>query len=104
MNKTDSPVVVLISANAEWRPVLAYFQDPDLVGSPYGGYFKTEILGQNVIFFKSGWGKISAAASTQYAIQTFSPRLLINLGTCGGFEGKITAGEVILAEETLVYD
>lgn len=104
MNKADAPVVVLISANAEWLPVLAYYQNPSQAGSPYGGYFQQTILDQNVIFFKSGWGKISAAASTQYAMQAFSPRLLINLGTCGGFEGKINPGEVFLAQETLVYD
>jgi adenosylhomocysteine nucleosidase len=104
MNKADSPVVVLISANAEWLPVLAYYQNPPLAGSPYGGYFQQTIMDQSMIFFKSGWGKISAAASTQYAIQAFAPRLLINLGTCGGFEEKINPGEVFLAEETLVYD
>ncbi len=104
MNKAGRPVVILISANAEWLAVLAYYQNPSVVESPYGGYFQQSIQGQTVIFFKSGWGKISAAASTQYAVQVFAPRLLINLGTCGGFEGKISLGEVVLAEETLVYD
>jgi adenosylhomocysteine nucleosidase len=30
--------------------------------------------------------------------------LLLNLGTCGGFEGQIERGTLILAERTLVYD
>jgi adenosylhomocysteine nucleosidase len=29
---------------------------------------------------------------------------LINLGTCGGFEGQVDRGTIILAEQTLVYD
>ena len=55
-------------------------------------------------FFQGGWGKISAAASTQYVIDQFHPDLLINLGTCGGFAGKSKTGDVILVEKTIVYD
>jgi adenosylhomocysteine nucleosidase len=32
------------------------------------------------------------------------PDLLINLGTCGGFEGRIEEGIVILVEKTIIYD
>ncbi|RPI83169.1 MAG: hypothetical protein EHM41_16570 [Chloroflexi bacterium] len=45
-------------------------------------------------------GKISAAASTQYIIDRWNPDLLINLGTCGGFEGCIERGAVVLVEKT----
>ena len=55
-------------------------------------------------FFHGGWGKVSAAATTQYAIDHFRPDLLINLGTCGGFEGVIETGQVILAARTIIYD
>ena len=54
--------------------------------------------------FHGGWGKISAAATAQYVIDHFKPDLLINLGTCGGFEGRIETGTIILVERTLVYD
>lgn len=57
-----------------------------------------------VIFFHGGWGKIAAAASTQYVIDRWRPELLINLGTCGGFAGAIERGTMVLAERTLVYD
>jgi adenosylhomocysteine nucleosidase len=30
--------------------------------------------------------------------------LIINLGTCGGFEGRIERGTIILVEKTIVYD
>ncbi len=104
MDRCESPIVILISANAEWQTALGFFDHPVIANSPFGGYFKQAIANQQVIFVKSGWGKISAAASTQYAIQAFSPRLIANLGTCGGIAGKIATGEVVLAEETLVYD
>ena len=55
-------------------------------------------------FFSRRLGKISAAASTEYAIDDLNPRLGHNIGTCGGFKGQICTGEILLVEETVVYD
>jgi adenosylhomocysteine nucleosidase len=97
------PIAVLVSANAEWQAVLAFYQ-PACLPCPYGDYFLTLIADQPVVFLHGGWGKIAAAASTQYAIQCWQPRLLINLGTCGGFAGQVQRGEILLVNRTLVYD
>ena len=94
---------VLVSANAEWRAVLS-FHHPTCQPSPYGDYFLTRIGDRPVVFLHGGWGKIAAAASTEYAIQRFRPRQLINLGTCGGFSGHVERGEILLVTRTLVYD
>lgn len=56
------------------------------------------------MFCKSGWGKISAAAATQYCIDQFKPDVILNIGTCGGMEGVAKSGEILLAERTVVYD
>jgi adenosylhomocysteine nucleosidase len=93
-------IVVLISANAEWRSVKPLFPQATIHMSPLGEWLDTEIF----TFFHGGWGKISAAATTQYVIEHFQPDLLINLGTCGGFEGRIETGTIILVEKTIVYD
>ena len=37
-------------------------------------------------------------------IDRWQPELLINLGTCGGFEGQVELGDIILANKTIVYD
>ena len=37
-------------------------------------------------------------------IDSWKPDLLVNLGTCGGFEGRIHQGEIILVERTVIYD
>ncbi len=55
-------------------------------------------------FYHGGWGKIAAAASTQYVIDRWQPDLLVNLGTCGGFKGRIERGAILLVERTLLYD
>lgn len=100
----NSPFVVLVSANAEWQSALGYYGHPDLRQTPFGEEFSLPVEGRQVIFLQGGWGKISAAASTQYCISTYHPLLLINPGTCGGITGRIERGKVLLAEETLVYD
>lgn len=101
-------IVVLISANVEWGIVRELFPDKELSMAPFGEWFvhQGDIAGTSdpIIFFHGGWGKISAAATAQYAIDRWAPDLLINLGTCGGFAGAIDKGTIILVERTLVYD
>ncbi len=101
-------IVVTISAGAEWRAACGVFPDAELQQSPFGQWFVATLdLGhrvEQVLFFHGGWGKIAAAASTQYAIDRWSPDILINLGTCGGFEGEIERDTIILVERVIVYD
>ena len=40
----------------------------------------------------------------QYAIDHYQPDLIVNLGTCGGLEGVVKQGDLILVERTFVYD
>jgi adenosylhomocysteine nucleosidase len=100
--------VVVISANAEWHPFRVLFPEARIEQSPFGEYFVHDLdVGdgvEKVVFLHGGWGKISAAASAQFAIDRWSPRLLVNLGTCGGFKGAVEPGEVLLVEKTIVYD
>lgn len=95
---------VIISANSEWRAAKDFYPNLKIQTSPYGEYAELKLNNKLVILFHGGWGKISATASTQYVIDHFKPDLLVNLGTCGGFAGRIETGTVILVERTLVYD
>ena len=95
---------VLISAGAEWRAIRPYYPDAAVEPTPYGETFSAVIAGQQVQFLHGRWGKVAAAASTQYAIDRWSPARLINLGTCGGFTGEVARGAIILAERTVIYD
>lgn len=96
--------VVMISANAEWRSIKKIMSVSEVQHTALGECFARSIGGQEVLFFHGGWGKISAAATAQYVIDRFVPNLLVNLGTCGGFEGEIESGVVIMVEKTIVYD
>jgi len=92
--------IIIISANTEWRATCELLAVREVESTPMGEWFEWD----EVIYFHGGWGKISAAATAQYAIDHFRPDLLVNLGTCGGFADSIEPGEVILVDRTIVYD
>ena len=108
MPARETSIIILVSANIEWQAVRRIFPDSDVTKSPLGDWFVAEISGKNsrhsVPFYHGGWGKITAAASAQYVIEHFSPSLIVNLGTCGGIQGEIERGTVVLVERTIVYD
>jgi len=99
---------VLISADAEWKVVKALYPQAKCGRSPWGEFFPVRLetgpQARNVLFVQGGWGKVAAAGSTQYCIDRWKPELLVNLGTCGGFEGDINRFEIILVDRTVVYD
>jgi adenosylhomocysteine nucleosidase len=97
-------IVVLVSAIAEWQGVKPLFPDAKIRRFPYGECFDALVNEEHISFFHSGWGKIASAASMQYVIDHYSPDLVVNLGTCGGFEGIVNQGDVILVDQTYVYD
>jgi adenosylhomocysteine nucleosidase len=96
----DQQILVLISADSEWQVVKEILNPPQVQTTPLGERFDY----QRATFFHGGWGKVSAAATTQYVIDHFNPGLLVNLGTCGGFLGRVKQGMVILVTKTIIYD
>jgi adenosylhomocysteine nucleosidase len=102
--RTAERIVVLVSANAEWRPTVEALRPARMDATPYGGSFPSEVGGERLRIVHGGWGKISAAASTEYVISTWRPELLINVGTCGGIVGRISRGETLVVTRTLAYD
>ncbi|GAK58281.1 5'-methylthioadenosine/S-adenosylhomocysteine nucleosidase [Candidatus Vecturithrix granuli] len=97
-------IAVLISAKTEWNVVTAYYAITQLESTPFGGKFSLKYDEEEIDFFLGGYGKIDAAASTQYIIDTYAPALIINFGTCGGFAGYTKAGDILVVDKTLVYD
>jgi adenosylhomocysteine nucleosidase len=101
-------ILVVISANAEWRVVKSVYPSENYQTTPWGEYFEKEILTNRgkvpVTFFHEGWGKVAAAGATQYAIDRWDPIWTINIGTCGGFEGMVNRFEILLVNKALIYD
>jgi adenosylhomocysteine nucleosidase len=100
----ELPFAVLVSANAEWKAVTPLFAGAAVHESPYGEFFFATVQHERVLFFHGGWGKVAAAGSTQYVIDRFKPTHLINLGTCGGVEGRVKRFDVVAPEKVAIYD
>lgn len=96
--------IVIVSADGEWQAIPKIFPDAEYSNSPFGQYFVKEINGEPVVIMHGGWGKIPSAASAQYAVDRWSPKLIVNLGTCGGFRGLIERDQIALADKTVPYD
>ena len=73
-------------------------------GTPFGESFEVVLDGNRLMFLHGGWGRVSAAATMQFVIDQIQPELIVNLGTCGGFRGRIEQGAIILVEKTVIYD
>jgi len=96
--------VVMISAIAEWKAVKKIFPELVIEASPYGDTAKLTLNGFDLTLYHSGWGKIASAGAIQYVIDHDQPDLIVNLGTCGGFEGLVDLGDIVLVERTFIYD
>lgn len=104
----DLEIIVLISADEEWNFIRDYLDPLEVLCSPFGEWFQNSMDIQHghidAAFFQTGCGKMPAAAATQFVIDKYNPKLIINLGTCGGFKGKVTKKDILLVKETVIYD
>jgi len=96
--------VILISADAEWQAVRELLPGVVVDRTPYGEWFTWRIGEWEIPVMQAGWGKSASGGAAQYAIDRWQGEVLVNLGTCGGFAGRVERGEVILAERTVIYD
>lgn len=107
MASLSGGIVIMINAEVEWRVALGYYGVESSGTGPYAS-FRQSINDSDrihpVVFVYSGSGKIAAAAASQFAVDRWSPSLLVNVGTCGGFDGDVAEGDVILVQRTAVYD
>ncbi len=100
----SAPLLALVSSKSEWRAVKAHYPHASVSTTPYGEQFELHLEKNHFIFCQGGVGKVSAAASTDYAVQRWQPRAVVNPGTCGGIAGEIEIGEIVLARQTVIYD
>jgi len=71
---------------------------------PFGEYFARSFGQHECICYHSGATKTRGAAACQFAIDTWHPNAIVNLGTCGGVLKNLGKLNVILANKTFQYD
>ena len=53
---------------------------------------------------KSGIGKVNAAIATTLLIQQYSPDVVLNTGSAGGFKESLEVGTVVISDEVRHHD
>ncbi|MGG0667541.1 5'-methylthioadenosine/S-adenosylhomocysteine nucleosidase [Sporosarcina koreensis] len=62
-------------------------------------------IGQHdVILVKSGIGKVNASIATSLLIQSYSPDVVLNTGSAGGFKESLNVGTVVISDEVRHHD
>ncbi|MFX0199651.1 MAG: 5'-methylthioadenosine/S-adenosylhomocysteine nucleosidase [Candidatus Hodarchaeota archaeon] len=99
-------LVIQICADPEWTSTkqILKIQGDKLHRQPFGEYFEHPIGVYESTFYQSGPTKTRASGACQYAIDTWHPDAVINLGTCGGVSNNIRKLDIIMATKTVQYD
>ena len=97
---------IQVSSALEWRSVKSILKigKGKLHDQPFGKYFVFPMGSHEEIFYQSGATKTRATAACQFAIVTWHPDAIVNLGTCGGVSNKLKKRDIILVNKTVHYD
>jgi nucleoside phosphorylase len=97
---------IQICSELEWESTKSILKiGPDqLRNYPCGKYFNYRVGKHGSIIYHSGATKTRAAAACQFAIDTWYPDAVINLGTCAGVLKNVRKLDIILAKNTFQYD
>lgn len=67
-------------------------------------YTEGTYAGHDVILLKSGIGKVNAAMSTSILLHQFTPDVVINTGSAGGFDTSLDVGAIVISDEVRHHD
>lgn len=97
---------ISIAAKKEWESVLDKLNiNIDKCNTfPFGEYFKTNIYGKEVIFYRCGVRKMNCSAATQYMIDHYNLNKIIVAGTCAGIDDKFQNLDIIFPNKLVQYD
>lgn len=104
-NGAVKPVVIVTAMRREARLLEEALVNP--VGERRPGFDALTGLvgGQEVVLCAAGVGKINAAAATAILIERYRPRLVINTGCAGAYQGSgLAIGDLALATSEILGD
>lgn len=67
-------------------------------------FIEGKINSHDVVLVKSGIGKVNAAIATTLLIQSYSPDVVLNTGSAGGFKESLDVGTVVISDEVRHHD
>lgn len=97
---------ISIAAKTEWKAVLEKFNInvENCNKYPYGEYFKVNIYGEDVIFYRCGVRKTDCSGATQYMIDHSDLKKVIVAGTCAGIDDRYKPLDIFFPNKLVQYD
>ncbi len=84
-----------ISNNLTYTKTLKH-DDFNIINGKLGKY--------NIILSKSGVGKVNSASTTQFIIDKYKPKYIINIGIAGSLTDDLHLGDIIIAKKAIQHD
>lgn len=97
---------ISIAAKKEWEAILDKFSIniESCEKFPFGEYFRTNLYGENILFYRCGVRKMNCSASTQYMIDHFNLNKIIVAGTCAGIDDRYKNLDILIPNKLVQYD
>ncbi|SFA69619.1 adenosylhomocysteine nucleosidase [Lentibacillus halodurans] len=67
-------------------------------------FVQGKLSGRDVVLLKSGIGKVNAAMAATILHERFSPALIINTGSAGGFASDLDVGDIVISTQVVHHD
>lgn len=97
-------LAILTALESEAKEILQNAVIEKTEKKPLCDVFHIEREGKRAILAIIGVGKVLAAMTTQYVLDSYPVTMLLNYGTGGGVEGEARLGETYLIEKCCQYD
>lgn len=94
-------IIIQTATPPEFKALQLAFGKNDVL---IAGKRKCFQAGPELFVLSGGLGKTYAAASTEYAIDTWTPRLVIDFGAAGGLVPELRPGDLILSASVVEHD
>ena len=98
------PVAIIGAMDVEINEILNNLSKPKTI--KHNGFeITTGKIGKHkIVLSKSGVGKVNSAITTQYIIDNYNPKYIINTGIAGSLSDELKAGDVIIARKMVQHD
>lgn len=83
---------------------LEQIKEPEEIKVANSLFVKGRLQDKEVILLKSGIGKVNAAMTTTILHERFSPTMVLNTGSAGGFSQELSIGDIVISEEVVHHD
>ncbi len=67
-------------------------------------FYHGQIEGIDIVLLQSGIGKVAAAVGTTILLSQFTPDIIINTGSAGGFDKNLNLGDIVVSTEVRHHD